>query len=138
MPELKKTPTPNAEITPSPPASNPAKLVPARTETRKRSAPTMVTRRAVLGDTTGAKSSAGIGKRAVQASLDAAQVSQQSAILDILSHATDKSDALRTLLAGSSEDDIAALRQVLLGSQLNPNGASVFATILEETVKLKI
>ncbi|MBP9904238.1 MAG: polyphosphate kinase 2 [Rhodoferax sp.] len=124
MPELKKTPTPNAEITPSPPASNPAKLVPARTETRKRSAPTMVTRRAVLGDTTGAKSSAGIGKRAVQASLDAAQVSQQSAILDILSHATDKSDALRTLLAGSSEDDIAALRQVLLGSQLNPNGAS--------------
>jgi hypothetical protein len=83
-----------------------------------------VVRRAVLGDTTGAKTSGTIAKRAVQASLDGARGGQQSAILDILNHATDKSDALRTLLAGSSEDDIAALRQVLLGSQLNPNGAS--------------
>ena len=85
---------------------------------------TPVVRRAVLGDTTGAKTSGTIAKRAVQASLDGARGGQQSAILDILNHATDKSDALRTLLAGSSEDDIAALRQVLLGSQLNPNGAS--------------
>jgi polyphosphate kinase 2 len=84
----------------------------------------VVVRRAVLGDTTGAKTSGTIAKRAVQASLDGARGGQQSAILDILNHATDKSDALRTLLAGSSEDDIAALRQVLLGSQLNPNGAS--------------
>ncbi len=96
---------------------------PAR-KPRTSSGTPVVVRRAVLGDTTGAKTSGTIAKRAVQASLDGARGGQQSAILDILNHATDKSDALRTLLAGSSEDDIAALRQVLLGSQLNPNGAS--------------
>jgi len=99
-----------------PPARFPRKAVAPK--------PLSVTRRTVLGDTTGAKTSAGVAKRAVQASLDAAQVSQHSAIMDILAHAPDKSDALRTLLAGSSSDDIAAIRQMLLGGQLNPNGKS--------------
>ncbi|MDR3369374.1 polyphosphate kinase 2 [Rhodoferax sp.] len=80
------------------------------------------TRRASLGDTTGAKTTAGVSRRTVRASLDAAQGSQQNAVKDVLTHATDKADALRTLLAGSSQDDIDAVRQMLLGTQVNPNG----------------
>ncbi|MBV5298420.1 MAG: polyphosphate kinase 2 [Rhodoferax sp.] len=56
--------------------------------------------------------------------MDAAQGSQQNAVMAILAKSTDKADALRTLLAGSSAEDIAAVRQMLLGSQVNPNGKS--------------
>jgi polyphosphate kinase 2 len=81
-------------------------------------------RRVAQGDTTGAKTTTGVTRKAVRASVDAAQGSQQNAVQDILAHASDKADALRTLLAGSSQDDIAAVRQMLLGSQINPNGPS--------------
>ena len=114
----------NAKSLAPTPTDQAASAAPTKPTRKPRSQPgTGVVRRAVLGDTTGAKTEGGISKRAVQASLDAAQGSQQSAILDILNNSTDKADALRTLLAGSSSDDIEALRQVLLGSQLNPNGA---------------
>ena len=84
-----------------------------------------VVRRTVLGDTSGAKTTAGVARHAVQASLDAAQGSQQTAIRDILANSADKADALKTLLAGSSSDDIAAIRQMLLGGQLNPHGKAM-------------
>ena len=81
-------------------------------------------RRTAQGDTSGAKTTAGVAKRAVQASVEAAQGSQQNALKAILANTSDKADALKTLLAGSSADDIAAVRQMLLGSQLHPNGKS--------------
>lgn len=95
--------------------------IPVTPRTAKKRATSGV-RRASLGDTTGAITSAGISRHAVRASLDAAQGSQQNAVEDILNHASDKADALRTLLAGSSQDDIDAVRQMLLGEQINPNG----------------
>ncbi|HEY8908438.1 MAG TPA: polyphosphate kinase 2 [Rhodoferax sp.] len=100
-------------------ATSSAKPVTPRT-TKKRVASGV--RRASLGDTTGAKTTAGVSRRAVRASLDAAQGSQQNAVKDILTHTTNKVDALRTLLAGSSQDDIDAVRQMLLDTQINPNG----------------
>ncbi len=97
----------------------PAKPAGSRTP-KKRAVPEV--RRTSLGDTTGAKTTAGVSRRAVRASVDAARGSQQNALQDILTNATDKADALRTLLAGSSQDDIDAVRQMLLGNQINPNG----------------
>jgi polyphosphate kinase 2 len=81
-------------------------------------------RSASRGDTTGAKTTGGIARRVVQAKLDAAQGSQQAAVKTILTHSVDKVDALKTLLAGSSPDDVIAIRQMLLESQQNPNGES--------------
>ncbi|MDD5028077.1 MAG: polyphosphate kinase 2 [Rhodoferax sp.] len=56
--------------------------------------------------------------------MDAAQGSQEVAVQSILRRSDDKIDALKTLLAGSSPDDVAAIRQMLLNDQRNPNGAS--------------
>ncbi|MBB1075737.1 polyphosphate kinase 2 [Rhodoferax sp. 4810] len=99
-----------AQVAPAPP----------KKPTRRKATPGV--RRVAQGDTTGAKTTLGVSRRTVRASVDAAQGSQQNAVKDILANATDKADALRTLLAGSSQDDIAAVRQMLLGSQVNPNG----------------
>ncbi len=71
-------------------------------------------RRAVQGDTTGASTVKGIGKQVVQNKVDAAQGSKQVALKDILTHANDKVSALKALLAGSSPDDVAAIRTMLL------------------------
>ena len=81
-------------------------------------------RRTIQGDTSGAKTTAGVASRVVKDSLEAAQGSQRNAVKDILAHSSDKADALKTLLAGSSPDDIEAIRQVLLDSQINPKGKS--------------
>ena len=118
QPEDDLTPAnPTAGAAPVPaPAANPAK-----SPARKKAAPKGV-RRVAQGDTSGARTSSGVSRKTVRAGIDAAQSSQQSAVQDILSHATDKADALRTLLSGSSLDDIEAVRQMLLGSQVNPNG----------------
>jgi len=101
-------------------AAHPNSPAPSPAPVRRQA--TSKVRRTRLGDTTGAKTTPGVSRRAVQASLDAAQVSQQSAVLDILAQATDKADALRTLLAGSSADDIESLRQVLLSNGPHPLG----------------
>jgi len=122
-----KAPT-HPVVTPATPAPRPA------VKSRRRAAATATgaepVRRTARGDTSGAKTSAGVSRRAVRASLDAAQVSQQAAVKDILESATDKVDALRTLLAGSSPDDVIAIRQMLLDSQRNPIGS--FSTPDEE------
>ncbi|OQW86409.1 MAG: polyphosphate kinase 2 [Rhodoferax ferrireducens] len=109
---------PPADETVAVPASQAISTAPK--PAKKRATP--ATRRVALGDTTGAKTTRGVTRRAVRASLDAAQGSQQNAVQDILAHATDKADALRTLLAGSSQDDIDAVRQMLLGNQITPVG----------------
>jgi polyphosphate kinase len=74
-------------------------------------------RRATRGDTIGAKSTGGVARRVVKDSMDAAQGAQESAIRDILANASSKMDALKTLLEGSSPDDAAAIRQMLLEGQ---------------------
>ncbi|MDD2924981.1 polyphosphate kinase 2 [Rhodoferax sp.] len=81
-------------------------------------------RRAARGDTSGARTTAGVTRRAVQANIDAAQTSKKHAVKTILASTDDKVEALKTLLAGSSPDDVAAIRQMLLDSQRNPNGKS--------------
>ncbi len=82
-------------------------------------------RRAARGDTLGAKTTGGVARRAIRASMDAAQGAQANAIKDIMSSATSKVDALKTLLEGSSPDDAAAIRQMLLEGQATPQDKGV-------------
>jgi polyphosphate kinase 2 len=74
-------------------------------------------RRADQGDVSGAKTSSGVAKHVVAKKLDAAQDAQQAALQDILKQADNKVLALKTLLAGSSPDDVAAIRTMLLEGQ---------------------
>jgi polyphosphate kinase 2 len=70
-------------------------------------------RRTSRGDTSGAKTTRGVVRRAIQASTDAAQSSKKVAVKSILKLSSDKADALKTLLEGSSPDDVTAIRQML-------------------------
>ncbi|MES2878291.1 MAG: polyphosphate kinase 2 [Pseudomonadota bacterium] len=81
-------------------------------------------RRTAQGDTTGAKTVGAIAKRVVRSKLDAAQGSQQNALKDILAHSNSKATALKTLLEGSSPDDVAAIRKMLLDNQLLTDASS--------------
>jgi polyphosphate kinase 2 len=88
---------------------------PAATTKRAKPLATGATvRRTAQGDTTGATSATGIEKKVVRKKLDAAQGVQQNALRDILRHNDDKASALKALLAGSSPDDVAAIREMLL------------------------
>jgi polyphosphate kinase 2 len=71
-------------------------------------------RRASQGDVTGARSTAGVAKRVSQAKVEAAQGKQRVALNDVVEHAEDKATALKALLEGSSPDDIAEIREMLL------------------------
>lgn len=82
-------------------------------------------RRAARGDTSGAKTSAGVARHVVKAKLDAAQISQQSALRDILANSASKADALKVLLEGSSPDDVLAIQQMLLEGQVLPKGKGI-------------
>ena len=88
-----------------------------KTEAKSVASPARRTKR---GDTTGAKTTGGLARRVIQASVDAAQGSQANAIRDILAGSSSKMDALKTLLEGSSPDDAAAIRQMLLEGQAQP------------------
>ena len=77
----------------------------------------VVPRRTSKGDTSGAVTPKGIARRVAKTQLDAAQGAQQSAVKDILEHADNKAAALKTLLAGSSPDDVAVIRDMLLGGK---------------------
>jgi polyphosphate kinase 2 len=103
-----------------PPALQTAVKVPA-----KRAKSTLVktvaapVRRASQGDTTSAKTASGIAKQVIKTQLEAAQGAQQAALKDILLHTADRAAAFKALLAGSSPDDVAAIRNMLLdGEQL--------------------
>lgn len=105
---------------------NTASVIPIVTPRKKPMVKTAAApaRRTTRGDTTGAKTTKGVAKRVVQASVDAAQGSKNNAVKDILLNAPSKVDALKTLLEGSSPDDAAAIRQMLLESQSTPHGKS--------------
>lgn len=75
-------------------------------------------RRVAQGDTAGATTTQGMAKKVSQDQLDAAQGAQQAALLDILAKSTDKAAVLETFLAGSSPDDVAAIRKMLANGQL--------------------
>ena len=115
-PEVSKTPSASA-------AARPARarvVAPAATQRDRAPSgktPAEKTRRAAQGDTSGARSTKGIGKRVAKNQLDAAQAAQQAALKDILGHSGNKGAALKALLAGSSPDDVAAIRKVLLSGQ---------------------
>jgi polyphosphate kinase 2 len=82
-------------------------------------------RRAAQGDTTDAKTAAGIARQVIHTKVDATQGAQQAALKDILSHAGNKAAALKTILSGSSPDDVAAIRKMLLDGQALGDGKAV-------------
>lgn len=115
--EASKVQTEIAQASTPSPAPLAAKTV-SRTKPAVRKTPaTPGLRRVAQGDTSGAKSAKGIGKRVANTQLESAQNAQQVALKDILGRADDKVSALKALLAGSSPDDVAAIRQMLLDSQ---------------------
>jgi len=73
------------------------------------------TRRASRGDTTTAKTPKNVATAVARDAVDAAQGAQMAALADIMDHAANKAEALKTFLAGSSPDDIAAVRKLLQG-----------------------
>ncbi|GAB4211334.1 MAG: polyphosphate kinase 2 [Rhodoferax sp.] len=66
-----------------------------------------------------------MGRKVVKTQTRRAHDVQNVAMQDILQHSTDKLEALRTLLAGSSPDDVDAIRQMLLESAQNPTGKPI-------------
>lgn len=113
------TATTPVTVTPKPRAKKPATSKLAPKSTRE------PVRRSTRGDTSGAKTSAGVARHVIQAKLNAAQISQQSALRDILANSASKADALKVLLEGSSPDDVLAIQQMLLESQALPKGKGV-------------
>ncbi len=124
MPENAKTLNLVTDNAPLPQAPKPvAKKTPRRKPVAKSTLEPA--RRATRGDTSGAKTSAGVARHVVKAKLDAAQISQQSALRDILANSASKAEALRVLLDGSSPDDVLAIQQMLLESQALPKGKGI-------------
>jgi polyphosphate kinase 2 len=91
-------------------ATAPRKAV--ATQPRRAAAPSQV-RRAAKGDVSTGKAKSGIAKVAANEATDAAQISKQVAIKDILSRQTNKTAALQAILKGSSADDVRAIEQML-------------------------
>jgi polyphosphate kinase 2 len=120
LPDAAKSLTANSEIT-----------APGKKTSVKRAKPTAVKtpdvgpRRAKQGDISGARSASGIAKHVTSEKLNAAQSAQQNALMDILTHAPDKAMALKTFLAGSSPDDVAAIRKMLLEGRALSEGKIV-------------
>jgi polyphosphate kinase 2 len=71
-------------------------------------------RLAARGDVAGLKRTVSIAKAVVHNQVDAAQDAQLSALKDMLTQSGDKASVLKTFLAGSSPDDVDAIRQMLL------------------------
>ena len=103
--------TPSPSFSPNQPVGKAAVKSAAKPATEKR-------RSTARGDVSGARTAAGVAKRVAQTQLSAAQGAQQSALKDILTHTNDKASALKALLAGSSPDDVAAIRKMLLDGQI--------------------
>jgi polyphosphate kinase 2 len=131
MPEQTPSKTPSAAPQATPDVGQPvAKKRPAQKSAAKavtsgaRQTSAEPVRSVAKGDTSGAKSSTGIARRVINKSIDAAQTSKNQAIIDILANSTSKADALKTLLEGSSPDDAAEIRQMLLEGQTPLGGTS--------------
>ncbi|NMM12937.1 MAG: polyphosphate kinase 2 [Rhodoferax sp.] len=122
-----KIQAPRAPETVSVPVTTPKAIAPQlkaapqapvnRAKTSPRKSTVVTPRRVAQGDTTGAKTVSGIAKKVAKTKLDAAQGAQQSALKDILKQTDDKVSALKALLAGSSPDDVTAIRNMLLDDQ---------------------
>lgn len=65
------------------------------------------------GDTSGASTPAGFARQVPRDRLDAAQGAHQTALQDILAKTPNKAQALKTILEGSSPDDVAEIRAML-------------------------
>ncbi|MDO8699154.1 MAG: polyphosphate kinase 2, partial [Rhodoferax sp.] len=100
------------------PAVEPARKAAKKRRTSGAQASTEKTRRTAQGDVSGAKTARGISKSVTQTKLRAAQGAQQNALKDVLAHTGDKASALKALLAGSSPDDVAAIRKMLMDGQI--------------------
>lgn len=100
------------------PAVEPAKKTAKKRRASGAQSSTEKTRRTAQGDVSGAKTARGISKSVTQTKLRAAQGAQQNALKDVLAHTGDKASALKALLAGSSPDDVAAIRKMLMDGQI--------------------
>ena len=110
-----KTPSPTSVAT-KPTRTAARKPAPANKTTSTQ------TRPVVQGDTSGAKTTKGVGQAEVAHKLDAAQGAQLNALKDMLAHATDKATVLKTFLAGSSPDDVDVIRKMLLNGEAGSAG----------------
>jgi polyphosphate kinase 2 len=106
-----KTQTAAATRSKAAPKAAPTKA--AKAASRSRPGPSK-SRNVSQGDTTGARTARGIGEHVVSTQLEAAQGAQQAAWRDMLARSGDKVSALQALLDGSSPDDVAAIRRMLL------------------------
>ena len=73
-----------------------------------------IPRRVSSGDTLTARSVRGVARQSVKVQRESAQGAQSAAVTSILAHTSDKASALKALLAGSSPDDVAEIRKMLL------------------------
>ena len=71
-------------------------------------------RRVSSGDTLTARSVRGVARQSAKVQRESAQGAQGAAVTSILAHTRDKAAALKALLAGSSPDDVAEIRKMLL------------------------
>jgi len=74
-------------------------------------------RRASQGDTVGARSAKGVATQTARMRTSAAQGAQQAAVRSILAKTPNKAAALKTLLVGSSPEDVSEIRRMLEENQ---------------------
>jgi polyphosphate kinase len=88
----------------------------------ERSTPTRTTvearqRRISQGDTVSARTARGVASQTARIRTNAAQGAQQAAVKNILDKTPNKAAALKTLLAGSSPEDVSEIRKMLQENQ---------------------
>lgn len=71
------------------------------------------------------KKASNIGERVASGKTSSAQSAKNVAMTDILGHSKDKVSALKALLAGSSPDDVAAIKKMFLVGEENPGQKDV-------------
>jgi polyphosphate kinase 2 len=95
------------------------------TPTRRKPAAKTTVKTAVSGDSVSARTQRGIAKQVVKEKSAASQGAQEAAVRDILEHSPNKAQALQSLLGGSSPDDVAAIRKLLLQGEQTAADKSV-------------
>ncbi|MBK6387697.1 MAG: polyphosphate kinase 2 [Rhodoferax sp.] len=96
----------------------------------ERSTPTRTTvearqRRISQGDTVSARTAKGVASQTARIRTNAAQGAQQAAVKNILHKTPNKAAALKTLLAGSSPEDVSEIRKMLQENQALLGDSSV-------------
>ena len=85
--------------------------------TRRKSASPTAPKTMRSGDTVSARSQRGIARQVAKDKTDASLGAKEAAVKDILANAPHKVNALQALLEGSSPDDVAAIKKMLLDSE---------------------